>query len=385
MITEILKNYKPPKIVISPCAFRNYFSSKQIAESMVKGINKAIPLAEIEYIPLGDGGDGTMEAILKYFDTAKVVSCYACAPLGDKIEARLVIFANKNAFIEMAEISGTKTIHGKLDPWNATSYGTGELIKFALTLDIERIFVGAGGSATIDCGMGALAALGVKFIDEIGNEIFPSPRNFASIYRIDVANLDLRLQETQITIFSDVEIPLQDNVTFFGKQKGVLAEDINKFVNALNKICDLLPTNIISIPWLGAGGGLAGGFKSILGIEVVPGVEGISKLIDFDNRLDNADLIITAEGYLDSSSFRGKTPIYIANLAHLKAIPCIIICGEWDQELFNTLPKNVYITSIIPKMSNFKEILNITPKMIEITCEQLGRLIMLADFNKVIN
>ncbi|RLG09392.1 glycerate kinase [Candidatus Pacearchaeota archaeon] len=331
-------------ILISLNAFKESFSSKEGCLSLQNGfINSGYPAKNLKKVPLGDGGDGTLEAlseILNFkFEKVKVKN-----PLGKEIEAICGIF-DKIGYVEMAYASGLKLLkENERNPLEASSYGTGQLIKYLLDKGVKEVYLGVGGSATVDGGMGALSALGVKFLDKDGNELEPKGKNLNKIKDIDISGVDKKLLtgEVRIKVLVDVKNPLigeEGAARVYGPQKGATPEMVEILEKGLENLREVVKRKFgvdINIEGGGAAGGISAGFYGILKAEIKWGIETFLNMVNFEKYLNWADIVITGEGKLDKQTKYGKAPYLVAKKAKEKNKMVIFIAGEVeDKEVVN--------------------------------------------------
>jgi len=307
-----------------------------VAEAIAAGLPESRLDCIADCFPVGDGGDGTGELLVarKQGTTVSVPSHDA---LGRPITAKVgVIDGGRTAVIELAEASGIRRLTAEeLNPFAATTYGTGELIRHALNLGARRILLAVGGSATVDGGVGILAALGARFRTNSGEEASPMPEKLAGVLAVDFSALDPRLCETEIFILSDVDNPLlgaRGSARVFGPQKGATAAMVEQLDRALENWRDVLEratgVNVTKIERGGAAGGVAAGLHAVLGAQLVNGIEYFLNETGFDAALARAQLVITGEGSIDEQTLGGKAPYGVAVRAKAQGIPVIGLAGQ---------------------------------------------------------
>ncbi len=323
------------KIVIAPDSFKGSLSAREVAEAIEEGIKKVFPGAEVKKVPLADGGEGTVETLVEATG-GKIESVEVTGPLGEKVKASYGILGDeKTAVIEMAAASGLPLVPPeKRDPSRTTTYGTGELIKAALQEGCRKFIIGIGGSATTDGGAGMAQALGARLLDEKGKEIGFGGGELKKLERIDIVHLDRRIQESQITVASDVDNPLcgeRGAARVYGPQKGATPEMVEELDMALRHFAEILTRDlrkdVAGIPGAGAAGGLGAGLIAFLGATLRPGIDIIMEVMQLEKKILDADLVITGEGKMDKQTIYGKAPYGVAKLAgnHKKMV--IGICG----------------------------------------------------------
>lgn len=323
------------KIVIAPDSFKESLSAPEVAEAIARGIKHAAPDAHIICIPMADGGEGTVNAVLAATQGEQRINRVQNA-LGNPIDAAWGWLDNQTAVIEMAAAAGLEHIPSESrDPMNATSAGVGELIRHALDAGAKHIVLGLGGSATNDAGAGMLQALGLRLLDQNGTQLARGGAALANLTSIDDAQLDSRLKEVTITIASDVNNPLcgaKGASAIFGPQKGATPEQIQQLDAALGHFADLSALKLGYDKRDAAGSGAAGGLGFAAhawmrarfrpGIEVVAGIGGLADAIQ------GASLVITGEGRMDAQTLLGKTPMGVATIAKQAGVPVIAIAGS---------------------------------------------------------
>ncbi|MFT4152775.1 glycerate kinase [Parafilimonas sp.] len=322
-------------ILITPNAFKNSLDATAVAKAIGEGLQQSKLQCVIEYFPIGDGGDGTAALIIQK-QNGNIVHAEVHDALGRKINTAYGLIDNdKTAVIELADASGIKLLKtNELDPLQATTFGTGELIQHALDKNVSRIILCIGGSATVDGGAGMLQALGLKFLDDKEKEIKIIPQDLPLLNSIDVAGFDKRILACELVVLCDVENTLLgDNgaAKIFGPQKGATNDDIIKLEAALiafNAIT--LKQTGIDMPAIkhgGAAGGVAAGLSAYCNAKLVNGIEYFLSITGFEKALQKADIVVTGEGKIDAQTLRGKGPYGVAEKAKEKNIPVIGVAG----------------------------------------------------------
>jgi glycerate kinase len=369
------------RVIIAPNSFREGPRADAVAEAMAEGVRRALPSAEAVLAPLADGGDGTLAVVMRVLG-GSLKSRPVRDPLGRPVMARFGVSRDgSTAVIEMAEASGLRLVPlTDRDPFHSSSYGTGELIRAALDLKVTRILVGAGGSGTIDAGVGALAALGAVFRDPSGTPLDPTPAGLITLAEVDLAAIDSRLAGVELIVLGDVHTPLQGNATVYGKQKGVRPETASLLAEVVRQVGHLAQRRgheILKTPWRGAGGGLAGGLAAFAGGRAVGGAEFIARLAGFPDHLRGADLLLTGEGRLDVTTAFGKLPLVIAGMAADHGVAAVIIAGSVMDDAL-VLPDGVTCFSATPYPCALDEALAATPIHLVKVAEQVTRLFAIA-------
>jgi len=323
------------KVVVAPDSFKENLSAREVAEALAAGVADAAPDAEVVCVPMADGGEGTVEAMVDA-TAGEFVDCEVTAPLGDRVRARFGVLGDgKTAVIEMASASGLPLVPpAKRNPLRTTTFGTGELIRAALDRDVAKILIGIGGSATVDGGAGMAQALGVKLLDANGDDIPRGGAGLAKLDRIDVSARDPRLASVAVEVACDVDNPLTGPTgaaRVYGPQKGATPEQVSVLDAALARLAKViardLGVDVAEIPGSGAAGGLGAGLVAFAAATLRPGVDMVVEAVGLDAKLEGADLVITGEGRMDRQSAFGKTPVGVAAAARKHGVPVVAIVG----------------------------------------------------------
>jgi len=319
------------RIVIAADSFKASASSLEVASSLAAGILTVIPACEIRAVAIGDGGEGTLAALLH--SGFEAFTYQVTGPVGNPVSARIAI-KDGVAIVEMAEASGLAHLtEQKLAPLTATSYGTGELILKALDHGARTIILALGGSATSDAGAGALQAMGAKLFTKSGEEIARGGAALIELAEIDLSNLDPRIAKTRFTLASDVTNPLlgvNGAAHVFSPQKGATPGDVPLLEAAITHFASIAGAGHINSPGAGAAGGAGYMAFTFLGAEQRSGIEVVLELISFKELLVGADLVITGEGKFDSQSLSGKAPMGVLKAAQSLGIPVMMVCGHTE-------------------------------------------------------
>ncbi|WP_235849015.1 MULTISPECIES: glycerate kinase [Bacillaceae] len=324
------------KIIVASDSFKGSLTNIQVSSIMKRAINSFDENIEVLEIPMADGGEGTVDAILLGIPNSKKIFCNVEDPLGRDIETYYGwIPEGKIAVIETAAASGLPLLSDEeKSPARATTFGTGQLILNALNRGGKSIILGLGGSATVDAGVGLFQALGLKVFDHDGVEMHRVGGELGRIARIDTRHIDRRLYDVKIVVASDVTNPLLgDNgaIRVFGPQKGVTADQIETFeagmVHFSKVVIDALGKNMVNSPGSGAAGGIGFMLKSLLDVEFRSGLDIVVETSHFAKHLKNCDLVFTGEGRVDGQSLYGKVPVGIGRLAKAQSVPVIAFTG----------------------------------------------------------
>ncbi|WP_243526434.1 glycerate kinase [Bacillus pseudomycoides] len=324
------------KFVIACDSYKESLRAIEVCKAIEKGFTKIFPDAEYVKIPIGDGGEGTVQSLVDATG-GRMIRLPVTGPLGERVEAFYGISQDeKTAFIEMAAASGLHHVAiEKRNPLITTTKGTGELILDALDKGVQHIILGLGGSATNDGGTGMLSALGVKFLKKDREVIEPVGGNLHSIDSLDLSKLDARLANIKLEAACDVDNPLTgpEGASFvFAKQKGASPEMITQLDDNLKHYAYVLKRHLYidveEIPGAGAAGGLGAAVVAVLHGNLRKGIEIVLDYTNFDEHIKEADLVLTGEGRIDVQTAYGKAPVGVARRAKKLHIPVIAIGGS---------------------------------------------------------
>lgn len=386
------------KVVFVMDSMKGSLSSLECGKAAAEGLIRAVPDAEYSIRPLADGGEGTVQALTLGCDgTFETVNVKG--PLGETVEATYGIITEESdneikkiAVIEISAAAGITLINEvDRDPFKTTTYGVGELINDALNKDCRNFIVGLGGSATNDIGIGMLSALGVRFLDENGQEIKGDDEiltggDLEFIKNIDVSELDPRVKECTFRIACDVNNPLYGDEgasRIFGPQKGLFDSEI-EVMDEWMKTYSITASKTLGVeldpqfPGCGAAGGLGFAFKYFLGGELEAGTKIIIEETNLKKYISEADVIVTGEGRLDEQTARGKAPLGIAHIAKVFGKPVIAFIGSVSAGFDgDDLPDVDAYFPIIRRPSTLDEAMNPTTARINIesTSEQVFKLL----------
>ena len=324
------------RIVVAPNAFKGSLSALAAAKAIADGIRLADPDADLTLVPIADGGDGTVDALVAGADGQHRV-LRVRGPLTDPVDADYgVIDGGKTAVIEMAKAAGLALLpQDKRDPRVTTTYGVGELLQQAYEGGARHFIVGIGGSATNDGGAGMAQALGYHLLDAQGHELPPGGLALQNLARIHVGGVHANWNDAQVDVACDVTNPLtgpSGASAVYGPQKGATPEMVAELDAALKHFAEIirrdLGVDVESLPGAGAAGGLGAGLVAFTGARLRPGAEMVMEALKLDDRIRGADLVITGEGRLDSQTARfGKGPAAVARHARKAGIPVVALAG----------------------------------------------------------
>ena len=324
------------KIVIAPDSFKGSLTALQAAEAIEIGLRRVFPDAEIEKVPMADGGEGTVQSLVDATG-GEILTERVLDPLGGAIDAKYGVLGDGvTAVIEMAAASGLPLVPpDKRNPLVTTTYGTGQLIKTALDRRCRKLIIGIGGSATNDGGAGMAQALGAKLLTANGTQIEWGGGGLSDLASIDISELDRRIAETETVVACDVNNPLTGECGashVYGPQKGATPEMVDALdanLACFDKILERdLGKSVGAVPGAGAAGGLGAGLLAFLDAELRSGVEIVVEATQLEKRLAGADLVITGEGQINFQTVFGKTPVGVAKVAKTHGIPVIAIAGS---------------------------------------------------------
>ena len=351
---------------------------------MERGVLSVFPTAEVRKIPIADGGEGTVAALVTATD-GQLRQAEVTDPLGNKISAHWGVLGDgRTAVIEMAAASGLPLVpKEKRDPRVTTTYGTGELIKAALADGLAKIIIGIGGSATNDGGTGMARALGVRFLDAAGREVAAGGGSLAEICQIDTAGLDPRLKNTEIVVACDVDNPLcgtRGASAVFGPQKGATPEMVQQLDAGLAKFasCARQATgrDVAEKAGAGAAGGLGAGLMFFTPAQLKPGVEIVLDAVGFSDVVRDADFVITGEGRTDFQTAFGKAPVGVAKVAKAHGAPVFCISGGLGDGADDVLAQGIdAVMSICDRPLSLEECMAAGAQLIEPAAARLCRIV----------
>lgn len=373
-------------ILIAPNAFKGSLGALEAAEAIKSGFLKSKLQPVCSTFPIADGGDGTMEILINKLG-GRMVNVLVEDPLQRPVEARYGWRAeSKTAIIEMASASGIKLLaNNELNPWKTSSFGTGQLIVHALEKGAKTIIIGLGGSATVDGGTGILQAVGVRLLNKNGKNIGKGAQGLAELAQLDLQQIHPAIEGCKIIVACDVVNPLLGEngaARVFGPQKGASPEMVDQLEIDLAQFSKMvqekLHKNIGSLKHGGAAGGVSAALWAFFNAELVSGIDYLLKAIGFEEALQQADLMVTAEGRIDSQTFGGKGPMGAALLARKHQVPVIMLAGQVPAQIDPTdLSLADAIFSISQGPCLLEEAIKYTEKDLERTAFQIGNLLSL--------
>lgn len=308
------------KFVIAPDSFKGSLSAKEVADAIKTGIAEILPDANFVLVPMADGGEGTMQALVDA-SSGRIIHTPVHDPLGRLIPSKFGLLGDgSTAVIEMAQASGIQYVdYQTRNPMATSTFGTGELIKAALDQGVKQIIIGIGGSATNDGGAGMAQALGVKLLYEQGQELEPGGGNLGKLSKVDKIELDPRLSSVKVLVASDVTNPLtgpNGASAIFGPQKGASHEQVKVLDQNLAHYANVVAPDLADKPGAGAAGGLGFGLMAFTNSTFEKGVDLVIDQVGLRQKMQGADFVLTGEGSIDQQTRFGKTPYGVALLAH---------------------------------------------------------------------
>jgi glycerate kinase len=329
-------NGGPARVVVAPDSFKGSLSAVEAANAMERGVVSALPGASVEKVPIADGGEGTVEAMVMATG-GRFERRVVRGPLGEPVEARWGVLGDgRSAVVEMAAASGLPLVPaGRRDPRITSTHGTGELVRAALDAGFRRIVLGIGGSATNDGGTGMARALGVRFLDAAGEPLPEGGAALAGLARIDLSGIDPRLPGLELLVACDVDNPLtgpRGASAVYGPQKGATPAMVAELDRALENLSRVARAatgrDVADRPGAGAAGGLGAGLLFFTPARLLPGVDLVLEAARFDERVRGAHLVLTGEGRTDQQTAMGKAPIGVARAARRHGVPVRLVSGS---------------------------------------------------------
>ena len=372
------------RVVVAPDSYKGSVSAVGVAAALERGVLRVFPQAEVRKIPIADGGEGTVEALVTATG-GQMKQERVRGPLGEVVAAFWGILGDgKTAVIEMAAASGLPLVPpDRRDPRITTTYGTGELIRTALDAGLRRIIIGIGGSATNDGGTGMAQALGAKFLAADGAELPPGGGALAQLKTIDLSGLDSRLTKTEITVACDVDNPLcgqRGAAAVFGPQKGATPAMVAELDAALGHFagCARAATgrNVADLAGAGAAGGLGAGLLFFTPAKLRPGVEIVLEAVKFAEVVKDAAFVITGEGRTDFQTAYGKAPVGVAKVAKQFDVPVFCISGGLGDGADDVLAQGIdAVMSICSRPLSLDECMRDGATLIEEAAARLCRIL----------
>jgi glycerate kinase len=327
------------KIICIPDSFKGTLSSAQICDIMEKSIHHHFEQCEVIKIEVADGGEGSVDAFLAAVGGEKVY-CTVNNPYFEPMESFFGVLHGDVAVIEMAAAAGLPLVSDRPNPMETTTFGVGELMLAAIDRGCKKIIVGLGGSSTNDGGCGAACAIGVRFYDASGRSFVPTGKSLIDIARIDLSGVDPRIFDVEFITMCDIDNPmygLKGAAHIFSPQKGADHEMVLKLDEGLTHLASViknqLNVDVSMIPGGGAAGAMGAGMVAFFNSRLQMGIETILDLVEFDRLINDADLIFTGEGKIDSQSLQGKVPIGVARRAKQAGVDVVAVVGTIGNDI----------------------------------------------------
>ena len=374
------------KIVLAPQGFKESLTGMEIANAMSIGVKRVWPDVETVLVPVADGGDGTLRALVDS-SVGEVRVARVEDAIGREIDAEWGALGNgTTAVIEVASAVGlARLAPDERDVRNSSTRGVGQLFIEALDAGFTDFIIGVGGSATNDGGAGMIQAMGGVLTDSSGKDIAPGGIALADLVHIDISELDPRMAEVNVEVACDVNNPLcgaRGASAIFGPQKGATSEDVQQLDAALANFAEViskdLNTDVADIPGAGASGGLGAGLMGFFDARLRLGADIVLEAVDLEKHLVDADLVIVGEGQFDRSTVFNKSPVAVAQRAKIKGIPVIGIAGSLGAGFAEVHDHGIdAVFSLVNRPMSLKAALDDTKRLVAIATEQACRAIAL--------
>lgn len=375
------------KVVIAPDSYKGSLTAMEVANSIEEGIIKYNKNIEVVKVPMADGGEGTVQALVDATG-GKIINLKVCDPLLREIDSFYGILGDgKTAIIEMAAASGLNLLHkNELNPLITSTYGTGQILNDAIEKGCRKIIVGLGGSATNDGGAGMLRALGIRFLNKDGRDIPEGGGVLKNLYKIDKKNFNTEILKCEIIVACDVDNTLcgiNGATNVFGPQKGASEDDIRILDEGLSEYSKIIKrefgVDVLNVSGSGAAGGTGAAFL-VIGAKLESGVDIVIRETNLVEALKDSDIVFTGEGRIDFQTKFGKAPYGVAKEAEKIGLPVIAICGEIGEgydELYNHGFTSIF--SIVNKPMTLEDSIKDSKKLINDISERVIRLICEGD------
>lgn len=323
------------KIVIIPDSFKGTMTSREISTIIAEEAAARWPQTQTTCIQVADGGEGSVDAFLSVLPGEKKMQKVR-GPYNEELDSFYgVIDEGQTAVIEMAAAAGLPLVGEHRDAGKTSTYGVGQLIQAALNDGVKKVILGLGGSATNDGGVGAAAALGVRFLNAAGEEFLPVGETLSQIARIDVRQADPRLKQVEMIAMCDIDNPLcgeHGASAVFGPQKGASPEQVLQLDAGLAHLAKLIwrdiGVDVLNMEGAGAAGGMGAGMVAFMGASLQRGIDVVLDTVGYDEMLTDCSMVITGEGRIDGQSARGKVVAGVASRASQRNIPVLAVVGD---------------------------------------------------------
>ncbi|MDH7599675.1 MAG: glycerate kinase [Sedimentisphaerales bacterium] len=372
------------KIVLAPDKFKGSLTAPQACQAMERGIRRVWPDGELLSIPLADGGEGTVDALVTATG-GRYEHVRVTGPLGKPVRAKFGILGDgQTAVIEMAQASGLWRVpHSKRNPFQTTTFGTGQLIMAAVNKGCHKLIIGIGGSATTDCGTGMAQALGARFIGPDGRTIEQPMTGgmMEQVLGVDLSGISPILKDCSITLACDVANPLlgpEGAVMVYAAQKGATAEQLDQLERGMEHMIDLLEAatgrQVRDQPGAGAAGGLGAALMALLNAISRPGIEVVLEAVSFRERIRGARLLFAGEGSVDAQTLFGKTIHGVLRVARQEHIPVVILAGSITEDVDGLYEQGVIsLFSICDRPMSVSEAMSQASRLLEKAAERVAR------------
>lgn len=375
------------RVLLAPDSYKGSLSALAVAQAMAAGVLRVFPEAQPRQMPIADGGEGTVDALVAATG-GEIRSAEVRGPLGEPVRAHWGVLGDgRSAVIEMAAASGLPLLPlAQRDPRHTATFGTGQLVRHALDAGLRKFIVGIGGSATNDGGAGFARALGVAFFDAQGRQLPEGGAALAQLHRIDLSGLDARLAECEIVVACDVDNPLcgpRGATAVFGPQKGATAPMVSELDAALAHYARLAEAatgrRVAHLPGAGAAGGLGAGLMLFTPAQLKPGVEIVLEAVDFAAAVAGAAFVITGEGRTDFQTAYGKAPAGVAAVAKQHGVPVFCLSGALGEGADEVLKHGIdAVLSICDRPMSLEESMARTADLISAATARLCRVVKAA-------
>ena len=368
------------KIVIAPDSFKESLTAEQVAEAIKRGFQQSLADVDCLLCPVGDGGEGTVDAIRHSLDLEEKW-IQVTGPFGQK-EAMRYFQKGELALFEVADLIGLGKIPlEERNPLQIQTCGIGELLLHLIAKGMKDIYIGVGGTASNDGGIGIATGLGYQFYDSNGNALPACGQSLLNLASVSTENCYKIPEDVHIRILADVvsHICGHQGATYtFGKQKGLDPTMFESVDQAIQNFYEKVSPATLELKGAGSGGGIAGSLCAFAHASIVSGIDTCLDLIDFDKKVSDADLVIVGEGRLDRQSLAGKAPIGVAKRTPV-GVPVIAICGSLAEDLPSLPFENIQAAfSILEKSEPLEDSLKNASLYLEHTAANIGRLLSLS-------
>lgn len=361
---------EPPRVVVASDSFKGSASSARINDLIEQGLLRACPDARVRKVPVADGGEGTVDAVVSARG-GTIRHAVVSGPLGGSVDAAYgLLDGGRTAVVETASAAGISlSDRSRASALAASTRGVGELVLDALDHGARRVYVGLGGSATTDGGAGLACALGARLLDAEGEQVAPGAAGLERLARVDLSGLDARLAGTEVVALTDVTNPLAGPAgaaATFGPQKGLTAADVpvvDAWLGRLGRLLgEAVGADVASLPGSGAAGGLGCALAALCGARLASGIDFVLDAAGLDEALADADLAITGEGRMDAQSARGKAPVGVARRCARAGVPVVAVVGSRAEDLGDVYAQGVGL--VVPAL--------VSPATLEECVERVG-------------